>query len=74
MLVQLKSFKKQNKTKSIPLIKHFFSIILGVDWLANFMKQNILAIRTPEATSIARQTGFNRPVVDYFSEVCTTNE
>lgn len=38
----------------------------GKDWLGNFMKRNKLSIRVPEATSIARQTGFNRAAVESF--------
>ncbi|EFN84581.1 hypothetical protein EAI_09936, partial [Harpegnathos saltator] len=39
----------------------------GADWLMSFLKRNkSLSIRTPEATSIGRATGFNRPIVNLF--------
>lgn len=40
----------------------------GVDWFRGFMKRNALSIRTPEATSLARQAGFNRPAIEGFFE------
>lgn len=40
----------------------------GKDWLTSFMKRHGLAIRKSKATSIARQTAFNHPVVmDFFN-------
>ena len=38
--------------------------MVGPDWLAAFMKRNGLSV--PEATSIARQAGFNKPSVESF--------
>ncbi|XP_067936994.1 tigger transposable element-derived protein 1-like [Watersipora subatra] len=38
----------------------------GKDWFENFRKRNGLAIRQPEATSLARQVASNRPVVSEF--------
>ena len=38
----------------------------GPDWWAGFKSRNSLAIRSPEATSFARATAFNRPVVNQF--------
>lgn len=40
--------------------------IAGEDWLAKFITRNKLAIRTPEATSLARQSAFNKPTVRKF--------
>ena len=38
--------------------------IAGIDWLQNFMKrQPELSLRTPEATSFARSTAFNKHTV-----------
>lgn len=38
----------------------------GEDWLASFIKKFKFSIRKPEATSIARAMGFNKPSVDKF--------
>lgn len=39
----------------------------GTDWITSFLKRNkSLSIRSPEATSIGRATGFNRPIVNLF--------
>lgn len=44
--------------------------LAGSDWLAGFKKRNPqLTIRTPEATSIARAAGFNKPQVQKFFDV-----
>lgn len=41
----------------------------GEDWLASFMKANDFAVRKPEATSVARAMGFNKPSVDKFFSI-----
>lgn len=41
----------------------------GEDWLANFMKKHKFSVRKPEATSIARAMGFNKPSVDRFFNI-----
>jgi len=42
----------------------------GLDWLKGFLKRHpSLTIRTPEATSVSRAVGFNRPQVSKFYEV-----
>lgn len=38
----------------------------GEDWLRNFMTRHHLSIRAPEATSLARQSAFNKPAVALF--------
>lgn len=38
----------------------------GNDWFRAFRNRHKLSIRSPEATSIARATGFNKPAVDSF--------
>lgn len=39
----------------------------GEDWLAAFVKRSqTISLRRPEATSLARAIGFNKPVVDQF--------
>ncbi|XP_046666569.1 uncharacterized protein LOC124358315 [Homalodisca vitripennis] len=38
----------------------------GEDWLATFMKKHNFSMRKPEATSVARAMGFNKPSVDKF--------
>lgn len=38
----------------------------GEDWLSKFMKDFNFTMRTPEATSIGRMMGFNKPAVDNF--------
>jgi len=39
----------------------------GKDWLKDFMRCRLeLALQTPEATSIARATAFNRQTVNKF--------
>lgn len=40
--------------------------LLGEDWFNLFIKKNGLALRKPEATSLARQTAFNKHVVEEF--------
>lgn len=41
--------------------------LAGEDWFTLFLKRNQdVAIRTPEATSLARSMGFNRPIVTKF--------
>lgn len=49
-------------------IAHPFSnSMAGVGWVNGFMARHPeLSVRAPEATSIARATGFNRPQVDRF--------
>ena len=42
--------------------------LAGVDWLNSFMKRRKLSIRTPQATSISRLIGFNKPKIDEFFE------
>ena len=42
------------------------NIKAGADWWTGFKARNNLAIRCPEATSFARATAFNRPVVNQF--------
>ncbi|XP_004207692.2 uncharacterized protein LOC101241821 [Hydra vulgaris] len=67
-------------TKSIRLLAYEFVVknkvcpsswiknkITGIDWLQGFMKrQPELSLRTPEATSFARSTAFNRHTVGEF--------
>ena len=49
---------KNNKICPSLLIKNN---IAGIDWLQSFMKrQPELSLRTPEATSFARSTAFNK--------------
>ena len=63
-------------TKSTRLLAYEFALknnkicpyhgskIAGIDWLLNFMKrQPELSLRTPEATSFARSTAFNKHTV-----------
>ncbi|XP_067949445.1 uncharacterized protein [Watersipora subatra] len=38
----------------------------GLDWFSGFMQRNKLSIRKPEATSLARQTAFNKVTVATF--------
>ena len=38
----------------------------GMDWWKGFKVRNKLSIRAPEATSMARATAFNKPMVDKF--------
>ena len=38
----------------------------GMDWWKGFKVRNKLSIRAPEATSMARATAFNKPMVDQF--------
>lgn len=38
----------------------------GNDWFRGFRDRHRLSIRSPEATSIARATGFNKQAVDFF--------
>ncbi|XP_065645523.1 uncharacterized protein LOC136075994 [Hydra vulgaris] len=46
------------------------SKMAGVDWLRGFMPRNPqLSIRTPQATSISRAIGFNKPKVNQFFSV-----
>ncbi|XP_065658570.1 uncharacterized protein LOC136083093 [Hydra vulgaris] len=46
------------------------SKMAGVDWLRGFMSRNPqLSIRTPQATSISRAIGFNKPKVNQFFSV-----
>ena len=40
------------------------NIKAGADWWTGFKARNNLVIRCPEATSFARATAFNRPVVN----------
>jgi len=39
---------------------------IGVDWLESFKQRHHLACRKPEATSLARQAGFNPTTVKRF--------
>ncbi|XP_046662227.1 uncharacterized protein LOC124370172 [Homalodisca vitripennis] len=41
----------------------------GEDWLATFMKKHNFSMRKPEATSVARAMGFNKPSVDKFFSI-----
>ncbi len=46
------------------------SKMAGSDWLRSFMKRHPgLSIRVPEATSMARAVGFNRPKVDQYFDI-----
>lgn len=45
-----------------------FINILGLDWLTSFLRRCGLAVRSPEATSLARQSAFNRGAVEGFFE------
>ncbi|KAF6040969.1 hypothetical protein EB796_000686 [Bugula neritina] len=38
----------------------------GLNWFSNFILRNSLSVRKPEATSLARQAGFNKVAVDRF--------
>lgn len=38
----------------------------GLQWLTDFLKKHPLSLRMPRATSIARATGFNKPIVEKF--------
>ena len=44
----------------------------GVEWMMSFKSRHGLAIRQPEATSLARTTAFNRYVVDQFYDNLAT--
>ena len=44
----------------------------GKDWLRKFLKRNKLSLRTPEPTSMARATGFNKKAVEKFFENFTS--
>ena len=44
----------------------------GVEWMMSFKRRHGLAIRQPEATSLARATAFNRYVVDQFYDNLAT--
>ena len=44
----------------------------GWDWWLGFRSRHKLSIRSPEATSFARATAFNRPVVDKFYDNLAT--
>ena len=47
----------------------------GSDWLASFQKRNRLSLRSPEATSMARASGFNKKAVkDCFANHVTLVE
>jgi hypothetical protein len=52
------------------LNRHVFNprkLMAGVDWFAGFMRRhNDISLRQPEATSLCRAVGFNRPAVDKF--------
>lgn len=54
-------------------LKHPFSQhqrMAGCEWLRAFLKRNPqLSIRSPQATSISRVVGFNKPKVDKFFQV-----
>ena len=46
------------------------SKMAGVDWLRGFMSCNQqLSIQTPQATSVSRAIGFNKPKVNQFFSV-----
>ena len=46
------------------------SKMAGVDWLQGFMSHNPqLSIRTPQATSVTRAIGFNKPKLNQFLSV-----
>ena len=38
----------------------------GKEWLRSFLNRNKLTVRVPEATSLARQAGFNKMAVEAF--------
>ena len=41
-----------------------------MDWWKGFKVRQTLSIRSPEATSMSRDTAFNKPVVDKFKTIC----
>lgn len=45
------------------------SKIAGKDWLKGFMKRHSLSVRVPQATSMTRLVGFNKPRVDNFFSI-----
>jgi len=44
----------------------------GTDWWLAFRSRQRLAVRSPEATSFARSSAFNRPIVDQFYDNLAT--
>lgn len=59
-------YANQNKAQLTVPTSWIQNKAAGEDWLRNFMTRHHLSIRAPEATSIARQSAFNKPAVNLF--------